>query len=165
VGTDRAFAAHGLSLASDEGFIAIVGGHLVPPRLDHLLDFMVRHYVLTDEAPPSGFPEPELLWRQPGTVAIMTDGRLPDCDLCEAAGARAPVPLAMTHNVMEAAGPSCVPTAMCSRGDGKLGLGLGQRLVTVDEIPPEVRTAFDRSKKLLGLSRGGTLRPTRLSSS
>lgn len=145
MGTGRAFAAHGLSLASDEGFIAIVGGHLAPSRLDHLLDFMVRHYVLTEEAPPSGFPEPELLWRQPGTVAIMTDGRLPDCDLCEAA-ARAPCSARYDAQRHGGGWAFMCPDCYVLAGSGKLGLGLGQRLVTVDEIPPEVRTAFDRSK-------------------
>jgi len=157
VGLIAPSAAHGSHFASDEGFIAIVRRPSSPTLLrDHLLDFMVAHYGAHGRGSRADFRSLRLLWRQPGTVAIMTDGRLPYCDLGEAAG-RAPCSARYDAQRMDAAGPSCV-RLLCARGvTANSVFGLGQRLVTGSEIPPEVPHCLRIAIRTTGSLSGWTL--------
>lgn len=145
------FADHGLVMSSDgEPFPAIVNGRLAPPPVAHLLDHLVRQYIVLEEDvlahDPGAF---ELLMGEPGTTAMVLGGQLPDCDICDQYSrptrpARYDGPASHRNDSAWAfLCPDCF--AICA--PPVLGLGRAQYLVTKTEIPAEVRDAFFKARE------------------
>lgn len=142
------FSEHGLVVLDRDAFPAIVDGKLAPPPPSHLLDHLVRQYVLDEEAILASPEDHELLAEDPGTAAYMYEG-LPACDLCEQAGrgereARYDGPTSSRRKPVW--GYLC-PDCFALRAPPLLGEGRAQYLFTKEDLSPELEAAFFRARE------------------
>ncbi|MDQ3821914.1 MAG: hypothetical protein M3321_01570 [Actinomycetota bacterium] len=125
----------------------MIEGELRRPPDPHILDRLVRGDLLDGVAAPD--VEVELLERpEPGTIAVV--GGLPACDVCRLAGR--PERSARYDTAYRRADRLDAPWAfMCGdcylvHSDLVLGVGRGQYLISRDEVPENVLTAFRAAK-------------------
>lgn len=123
----------------------IVDGQLWVPPPEHVLEYLVRQYVLVDDELSRLVPEHEA--REAATVAMLFDG-LPNCDLCQQAS-RGEVTARYDTRIGP---PGSGWGYLC--GDcyvfyppWELGLGLGQYLLTPDELDDGLRAPFERARE------------------
>jgi hypothetical protein len=112
-----------------------------------VLDYLVRHFILVEDYPPVSFPEPELILRQPGTVALASGDELPNCDLCREAERSTPARYDAAMRGRGSPWAFMCPDCFVMSGHPSLGLGRGQYLMTSEEISPKVREGFFRARE------------------
>ena len=117
---------------------ARIDGELVPPPMAHLVDWVVRAYVLAGS--PAVAAEAEL---RPEAFTIRPVAEdLPLCTHCETQRAR------YDTQVTDAASWSYLcPACYAEHGLGRLGMGLGQYLVTWAEVDANTRELFLAAKR------------------
>lgn len=144
----ESFEAHGLVALDRDGFPAVIEGRLVPPPASHVLDFLVRHYVLDEDAALHLPTSLSLISADPGTVAMIFDAELPRCDRCELDG-RGPREARYDGPASPRPGAPwgyLCPDCFASNAPPVLGMGRAQYLITRNEIPDDVREAFFRAR-------------------
>jgi hypothetical protein len=114
------------------------------------VDSLVRQYVLIeDEAALLNFDLAELVMEDPGTTAMVVEGRLPNCDLCDQAR-RKPTPARYdSGSSPKGRGPWAFmcPDCFALNSSLTLGMGMAQYLFTRHELTDEVRDAFYRARE------------------
>lgn len=140
-------AQHGLAPSGEAPYPAITAGKLAPPPPSHILDFLVRHYIVLEENAPFDPSYWELITDDPGTVAMVSE--LPACDLCRLENRE---PAVARYDGPSSSGPNAPWAFLCPdcfvlQAPPVLGLGRAQYLFTKEEIPDEVRDAFFRARK------------------
>lgn len=149
------FVEHGLVSLEDGNFPALVEGKPAPPPPSHMLDHLVRQYVLIDDQPLLHLSDPtdlELISAETGTMAMVLGAELPTCDLCRIENrsprtARYDGPASRQRNAPWA---FLCPDCFVLNAPPVLGLGRAQYLFTKVEIPTEVRDAFFRAREFWG---------------
>jgi hypothetical protein len=140
----------GLLAASSAGtrWLAEVDGRLRRPGNEHILEMLVRQRVIsTDDL----FQEmPELLLRPETPVIVAMLAELPSCDTCRQ---RRGGPGNARYDARIVASPHSLWGYMCpecfaEQGPEWLGMGLGQYLMTPDEVSSEVWDAFERAEAI-----------------
>ncbi len=130
---------------SSKAWPAVVDGKLWVPPDDHVLDHIVRQYLLVDDE----LSKFESNWEssEAGTVALLYD-ELPDCDLCrqESRGE-------VTARYDSRIGPEGSAWGnLCGdcyvlHSPQLLGIGLGQYLMLAEEINDDLEIAFERARE------------------
>jgi hypothetical protein len=135
-----------MKIAEDNQIVwtASLDGELVPPPDAHVLDHLVRAEF--SGAGPSDMEAEFTLHLQAGTVAVVAE--LPECDLCRLHGLRnaeARYDGSTSPDGTGSWGFMC-PDCYRRHSTGHLGIGLGQYLMRLTEIPPTVNEAVVRAR-------------------
>lgn len=112
-------------------------GALVPPPQEHVLDYLARSYDLVAE-------ERTLVRPAASTVVVMSE--LPFCNLC---GQPARYDGKLTVDGEKANAFACT-RCYESHGSGTLGATGDAYLMTLDEVPPDVRAVCDELTAAVG---------------
>jgi hypothetical protein len=124
---------------------AVLDGRRRPPDA-HLLDGLVRRAIVDNSDDHDLIAEASLHPRAV-TIAVMP-GELPDCTICEESGPTTVARYDSGYTPVDR-GPW---TYLCEEhfdelGPGRLGNGIGQYLITWDEVGPDVRAAFVHARE------------------
>jgi hypothetical protein len=138
------FEADGIVKHASRGWSAVIDGQLTPPPPEHVLDHLVRHYVIPDDAE---FEFAELLLTTAPTTVALID-QLPLCDLCAHEGRPATPARYDACASRRGGGPWAYMCGDCfmMRSSQMLGLGLGQYLITRSDLDEGMRSAFDSAR-------------------
>lgn len=123
---------------------AIADGRRRVPPPSHVLDHLVRQFVLVDELASQFAPEAT----EAGTVALLLQSQLPECDLCKlesrrSVTARYDAPAGTTRGA--AWGYLCGDCYVL-HSTGTLGEGRGQYLLVGRELDSALEKPLERSR-------------------
>ena len=120
---------------------AEVAGKLERPPNAHMLDQWVREQIIwVASTDIQGAAE-----ARPRALTVGAIARLPDCDACSRAGRSAAARYDTTMKGTEMWSNLC-PDCYRELGPGRLGTGIGQYMVTWDEVGEDLRDAYRRAK-------------------
>jgi hypothetical protein len=125
---------------------AAVDGELRRPPDAHIVDGLVRRWIIDNTDNPELIAEVSLR-PQARTIAVMSDD-LPRCTECAAEG----VDRDARYDSGYTSNPNGPWTFLCGEhfnelGPARLGNGVGQYLVTWEELGPQARSAFIRARQ------------------